>query len=211
MKRICLLIFILLMVCGCSNIEKKSVDDVLAQSNTSIKNTNQYRTGYKYYLPTNMSILKSEKLNEELYDGHHKYYMYVDLVSYFNKTDVTLDKDKAYYSKEFIIDNNKGFLVISVNNDKYLIEIIYNYAKIEVMVDKENINDAVTNSLIILSSIKYNDNIIDNMLGEDILNYNEEKFTIFKDTTSESNFLEYEQEYDNYNEGIEIPDYDLIN
>ena len=61
MRRICLLIFILFMVCGCSNIEKESVDDVLAQSNTSIKNTNQYRTGYKYYLPTNMSILKSEK------------------------------------------------------------------------------------------------------------------------------------------------------
>jgi hypothetical protein len=159
-----------------------------------------------------MEVVKSTKLNEQLSDGNNNYYMYVDLVSYHNKIDYVFKKnDNSYYNKEFVIDKINGFLNISVKNDKYLIEIIYNYAKIEVMVDKASINDAVTNSIIVLSSIKYNDDIIENMMGEDILNEMEEKFTIFNEATGESNFLEYVQEYDNYNEGTEIPDYDLIN
>ena len=54
--------------------------------------------------------------------------------------------------------------------------------------------------------------IIKNMMGEDILNFSEEEFNIFETEASDSNFLEYVQEYDNYEADTEdIPDYDLIN
>jgi hypothetical protein len=49
------------------------------------------------------------------------------------------------------------------------------------------------------------------MIGEDILNYSEEEFTIFDTTVKDSNFLEYVQEYDNYDSDTDVPDYDLIN
>ena len=212
MKKIILLIICILCLCGCSNLNKENIDSVVAD--TSVTNmTNQYRTGYKYYLPVNMKSIYSNKLNEVITDSNNKYYLYVDLVSYFEKQDISFtENSNYYYSKPLNIDNNKGFLEISVKNDKYLIEIMYNYAKIEVMVDEDNINEAVANSLVILTSIRYNDDIIKNMIGEDILNYSEEKFTIFDSTVEDSNFLEYVQEYDNYNEEEnEVPDYDLIN
>jgi len=119
------------------------------------------------------------------------------------------NNENAYYFKEFNYDNKKGFVEINVNNEKYLIEIMYNYAKIELIVDKDDINEVVANSLVILSSIEFNKDIIENMMGEDILNYSEEKFSIFDNNTKDSNFLEYVQEYDTYKS--EIPDYDLIN
>ena len=87
---------------------------------------------------------------------------------------------------------------------------MYNYAKIEVMVDKDMINETIANSLIILSSIKYNDDIINNLMGKNILNYREETFTIFDKEKNDSDFLEVIQAYDKYNEP-KIPDYDLIN
>ena len=78
------------------------------------------------------------------------------------------------------------------------------------MVDKDMINETIANSLIILSSIKYNDDIINNLMGKNILNYREETFTIFDKEKNDSDFLEVIQEYDKYNEP-KIPDYDLIN
>jgi len=201
-------------MCGCTKLNNENIDNVIADAiDARLDLTNQYRTGFKYYLPTNMSIINSARLNEVLSNGNDKYYLYVDLVSYYEKQDLEYEeKQDVYYSKTLNIDNKKGYLEINVKNDKYLIEIMYNYAKIEVMVDKDSINETVANCLVILSSIKYNDNIIKNMMGEDILNYSEEKFSIFDENrTNDSNFLEYVQEYDNYNEENKVYDYDLIN
>ena len=211
MKKILILIIPIFLLTGCVNINEKSIDDVISMA-SPVENTNNYRSGYKYYLPTNMNVLKTSKVNEVLSDGKNNYYLYLDLISYYNKIDLNYEKDdNLYYYKELNINNIKGFLKISVKSDKYLIEIIYNYAKIEVMVDKEDINETIANSLIILSSIKYNNDIIANMMGEDILSYSEEKLTIFdSEITDNSNFLEYVQN-DSYNDNNEIPDYDLIN
>ena len=78
------------------------------------------------------------------------------------------------------------------------------------IVKQDELSDAITYSLLILSSIKYNDDIIKSMLEEDVLNYSEESFNIFDTSTSESNFLKVIEEFDNYKEE-EVPDYDLIN
>ena len=65
--------------------------------------------------------------------------------------------------------------------------------------------------------IKWNLDIIVQQIAEyhiiDTWNQNEimeAKFTIFDDKPKDSNFLEYVQEFDNY-DSREIPDYDLIN
>ena len=211
MKKILLLMVIVLCLTGCTNLKKADIDTIVKETTESkIKLSNQIRTGYKYYLPSNLSSIKALKMNEIITNDYVKYYLFVDLVSYYYGQNIAyVVNDKAYYHKEFEHDKQKGYIEINVNNDKYLIEIIYNYAKIEVIVDKDNINEAIANSLIVLSSIDYNKNIIENLLGEDALNYNEEKFSIFDSKTKDSNFLEYVQEYDTYKS--EIPDYDLIN
>ena len=212
MKKL-LLIIVIFSLCGCVNINKSNPDEIVETTiNSKIKLSNQYRTGFKYYLPVNLNSIKSSKSNEVLTNGIEKYYLYVDLIRFYDGINYDFRvNDNAYYSRIFEHDNEKGYLEINVNNNKYLIEIIYNYAKIEVIVDKDKINEAVTNSIIILSSIQYNRDILANMLGEDILNYSEEKFSIFDTNVNDSNFLEYVQEYDNYNRETDLPDYDLIN
>ncbi len=211
MKKI--IIFILFMLClsGCTNLNEASVDKIIGDvSSSKVKLSNQFRTGFKYYLPTSLSVGKSTKMNEIIINSSEKYYLYVDLISYYYDKDYEYQtNNNAYYSREFTFNDKNGYVEINTKNDKYLIEIIYNYAKIEVIVDKDNINEAVANGLVILSSISYQRDIINNLLGEDVLNYSEEKFSIFESEVSDSNFLEYVQEYDTYKP--EIPDYDLIN
>lgn len=211
MKKLIIFIVLLFILTGCTNLNETNIDTIIKNiTESKIKITNEYRTGYKYYLPTNLNVIKSTKMNEIISSHNQKYYLYVDLVGYYYKKEITNENNpNAYYQKDFTYDNKKGFIEINVKNQKYLIEIMYNYAKIELIVDKSNINEAVANSLIILSSIEFNKNIIENMMGEDILNFSEEKFSIFDNNTKDSNFLEYIQEYDTYKS--EIPDYDLIN
>jgi len=112
-----------------------------------------------------------------------------------------------------IFETINKFATCNNDNEKDQIysELSENITNFELTLDNcsIDINEAVANSLIILSSIEFNKDIIENMMGEDILNFNEEKFSIFDTNTKDSNFLEYIQEYDTYKS--EIPDYDLIN
>lgn len=203
-----ILVITLLLLCGCTNINNASVQDITKEVlGSKINSYNEYRTGYKYYLPQGLNVNSSKKYNEILNDDKYKYYLYVDLVSYLKKTELSYKvNENAYLSMTL---DDKGYLEINEKNDKYLIEIMYNYAKIEVIVNSNDIASAITNSLIILTSVNYNDDIIDNLLEEDVLNYSEETFNIFETNSNDSNFLKVVEEYDNYNED-EVPDYDLI-
>jgi len=86
---------------------------------------------------------------------------------------------------------------------------MYNYAKIEVIVESTDLNEIINNSITILSTIKYNKDIITNLMEEDLLNYKDESLNLFDKVTKEDNFIKYEEQYADYEE--EIPDYDIIN
>jgi len=89
---------------------------------------------------------------------------------------------------------------------------MYNYAKIEVMVEENSLKKAVADMVIILSSIEYNDEMLRRLESENLLNYSEVSIDIFKKTSNNdnSNFLKYVEEFDNKDDNS-IPDYDLIN
>ncbi len=211
MKKIILLIISLLLLSGCTKIEQQNVDKLVDQIVSSEnKHPNTYKNGYKFYLPSNIIIKNSYGKNVVLTENNLNYYMFVDIISYYNKTEFNYKTNsKALISKTINHDNKTGYIEVNQKNDKYLIEIMYNYAKIELMVDESNIYTSIVNSLIILTSIDYTDEIIKNMLEDDILNYTEETFSLFETESDDSNFLKVIEEYDNYNEE-EIPDYDLI-
>ncbi len=212
MKKIVILTIILFVISGCTKLEKNNHLELIKEVQESkLTFTNQYRKGYKYYLPANLTSLSTQNQNEIITHKNQKYYMYIDLVSYFNNKEVTFNKNKeAYISEDITYDGIKGYLEVTKLEKQYLIEIMYNYAKIELIVDEQDINKGITNSIIILSSINYNKEIIENMMGENILTFNEEKLNIFEVKGAESNFLEYIEEFNAY-EGPEIPDLDLIN
>ena len=213
MKRVLCMLATVLLLCGCSKINDKNQDELInsvVASNYKIENT--YRTGYKYYTPTNMDILSTLDYNETLADDNYKYYFYVDVVSYYNRVIEGYNEDtKAVYSKKINYEDKYGYIEINKwKNGKYLLEIMYNYAKIEVIVDEENIKSAITNAMVVLSSVKYNNNILESIVGENVLTAKEIEFNIFETKKNESNFLKVSEE-DVY-EDKDVPnDPDLVN
>ncbi|MEG1457628.1 MAG: hypothetical protein RSC57_03435, partial [Bacilli bacterium] len=88
---------------------------------------------------------------------------------------------------------------------------IYNYAKIETIVDKKDVKNAFINICYILSSINYNDKVLETLVGENVLNYKEEHMNIFKPKREESEFLQIYKEYGTYSDKLgELPDPDQI-
>lgn len=216
MKKVILLITITFFLTGCVNISKKSYEEIIdyALVNEKVNLKNKSTNGYSYYLPVGLNVLETNKSNVILKSDKYRLYMYVDLISYYNKRKENYNiNPKAYFSKNIEKGDKFGYLEINLRKDKkYLVEIMYNYAKIEVIVDECDIKDIVSYAMAILSSISYNDAILENMIGEDILNYSEVEFNIFETAKNESNLIEYD-ENSNSSEEIEddVPDTDLIN
>ena len=98
-------------------------------------------------------------------------------------------------SKKIKNKGNIGYLEITKQDGLYLITFVYNYAKIEALVPKDDINDTVLNSSYILSTIKYNNNIVKLSLEDNFLKNKEEKYNVFssKKQNNDNSFLRYEE------------------
>ena len=210
MKKV-ILILSIFFLCGCVNLKTLSYDEIVANElNSASKFNNIKRKGYSYTLLNGLKITEHDEYNDVIENDRSKLYLYVDIVSYYHKKNFEYKvNSNIYYSKSYEFNEKKGYLEInSLENDKYLIEIMYNYAKIEVIVDEYDINRTLAQAMSILSSITYNDNIIKNLMGNDVLNFSEEEFNIFE-TASTDNILEM---FENEAETEEsIPDTDLVN
>lgn len=214
MKKILILcLFILLFSVGCTNVKNKELEDIINKKITSNYNNkifNVYHRGYQYYLPKKMSVKRINDTNEIITSDKYTYYLYLDLVSVIEEKNIPYEKEANLYKNlEFNYKNNQGYLKIKNLNDYYLVEIMYNYAKIEVIVDIEDINEVINNSITILSTIEYNKDIIANLMEDNLLNYKDESLNLFDKITNEDNFIKYEEQYDDYES--DIPDYDVIN
>jgi hypothetical protein len=182
MKKITILLLTLFIFTGCTvvRIETKSIDNilsvVLSKNNTLY---NRVGKGYKYYVPRGVTYIDTDDLNDKLYSDGNYYYLYIDAVSYYHKKEVEYEENSnAYYSKK--IDGEKqGYLEINKINDKYHIEFVYNYSKIEAIISKKDIEKVVLDSSYILSTVKFNDNIIELMLKDDYFTNKEEKYEKF--------------------------------
>lgn len=204
MKKLILSLFILILLTGCVCIESAGVDEIVKsalQSKYSLYN--HVNRGYKYYLPRELTVSESEYRNEVLKSKYYDYYLYVDLVRYNKKvTEKVEEKNNLYYSKLFEHDGKVGALHIKeIESDDYLIFASYHYASIEVRVRKRDINSAVANIMVILSSIQYNDKVIENLLKEDKLNSTEESVDVFDDDLKREDYLDvgnHEEEDSSY-------------
>lgn len=160
---------------------------------------NRVGKGYKYYVPRGVTYIDTTELNDKLYSNGNYYYLYIDAVSYYHKVDISYEEDDSlYYSKEIDIQGKQGYLEIQEQeNGMYVIEFVYNYAKIEAMVSEEDINEVVLNASYILSTVQFNNDVIKLMLNETYFTNKEETYDIFEDKEdriSSSNLVEYEDE-----------------
>lgn len=199
MKKI-LLLCCLLLLSGCSivRIDTNDVDNIVSvvlSKNNDLYN--QIGKGYKYYIPRGVSYIDTNEYNDVLYSDGNYYYLYIDIVSYYYNVVKEYQENKdAYYSKIIDINGKKGYLEINKQpNDRYFIEFMYNYSKIEVEADYEDINNIILNTSYILSTVKFNDKVIKVILDEQFL-VSEEKYDIFTSKKETDDFLKLEPESD---------------
>ena len=206
MKKV-LIILSAFVLCGCSSrLNENDINgidnDILYVFENSNTHANVSAQGFKYYKPRDFSILDDTGFNHVLIHESNKYYLTVDINAYHNKSESTYEKNyEAYLSSIFYYDNKKGYLeIIDGNNSYFYIKMMYNYSYIEVSVKEYSIKDAVIDCAIILSSIKYNDNVIDTLIVSGDLDFRETPYEIKKPKqTNNRNILDV-YEYDNYSE-----------
>ena len=215
MKKVGLILLGCLMLTGCTavRIDTQNIDNmvsvILSKDNDLY---NHVGKGYKNYVPRGVTYIDTNEFNEKLYSNGNYYYLYVDAVSYLNQVDYKYEENSEnIYSTS--ISNGEYFGYVEINlteNDKYLVEIMYNYAKIEVIVDEGDINRAMLSAISILKSIVYNDSIITNLLEDNVLDFAEEEFDIFNNNSNDDDYIDVgTDDFQPIEE--EIPDSDLLN
>ena len=197
------IIICLLFLTACTKqtyyINNLSYEDIINVSiNDNGKTTNTNNKGYKYYLPTGFIVSKDNGYNQELLsDDNTRYYLNMDIVSYYYKNKMKTSHDlNDYKYYEFENNNKSGYLKITQNDDTYFVELCYHYAIIEVEVKESNIRYAISRGIIILNSIEYNDLIIQKYIGNNDIDNAETVYKIPepKDKDSSKNILEYMRE-----------------
>ena len=215
MKKIIVLLSItVLFLTGCSvyrldaNDFEGNVDYLLSQKS---KLYNVYYDGYKYYLPKGVSFASKDSYNALLVDqNENRYYLYVDAISYYHKIENSYEvNDSSYYSKYIDYNHKDGYLQIDESDGKYFIQFVYNYVKIEAYVSKDDLTDCITNMCYILRSVKYNDSVLNSLIGENVLNYQEEDYNLFKADSSKESYMDVakrneNEEYSKYLEDEKI-------
>ena len=199
MKKLIIMFLSVFLLTGCTAVRINTdkidtiINVVLSKDNTLY---NTIGKGYKYYKPRGVTYIDTNEFNEKLYSNGNYYYLYVDINSYYYKKEFEYkENNESFYSKYIDINDKYGYLEINEYKGKYLIEFMYNYAKIEAVVNKENINEVVLNASYILSTIKYNSNVIKIMLNEDYFTNKEERYDIFTPKIEKpSNVITFEKE-----------------
>ena len=213
MKKILITLLIsLCFISGCTKVSDKSISDIfetILYVNNNLSNT--YMEGYSLYLPKGLQIIDKSDYNLKIKDGKNYYYLYVDTVAYYYKVaNAYVEKSNHFFSKKFENNGKIGYIDIVLNGDYYFMVVMYNYTKIETYIKKENFSSSLMNMSSILSSVKYNDNVIEGYVGNKKTATKEERFDIFDSNIEKDNFLKYESEYGTYKEKIEINDNDVI-
>mgnify|MGYP004595445847 FL=1 len=190
-KLIILMLCFLLTGCTAVRIDTTNIDNIVNVVLSKENNLyNRVGKGYKYYVPRGVTYIDTNDLNDKLYSNGIYYYLYIDIVSYYYKIDTNyIEKPNLYYSK--IIDGEKkGYLEIKEQEDNtYYVTFYYNYAKIEAISDKVHLNDVILNASYILSTVKFNDNIVKLNLKDNYLTNKEEQYAEFKKSDKEEYFL----------------------
>ena len=197
-KRVILLIIIALVLTGCTKIDS-NIDNIISATITKeINNVNTVSTGYELYVPMGVIQLVDNEYNQKLKIRDTYVYLYVDTISYYYNYSLNYKatNDYNYYYKEINFGNKTGYVGVNKLDDGgFFVQIFYNYSKIEFYANEEDMPFIMTNCLIIVNNIKYNDNLIKKELDNAASDGREVKYELDKPKDSESTFSQYLQEF----------------
>ena len=209
MKKILITLLIsLTFVSACSivRVSDKSISDIF-DTILYVKNdlSNTHMEGYSLYLPKGVTVVDKNDFNLKIKDSNNNYYLYIDTIAYYYKANNAFkDNPNHFLSKRIDHDDKIGYVDIISKDNNYYVVVMYNYAKIEAIIDKKEFNTAMRSICSILSSIKYNDSVIKDSIGIEKNVTKEEHFNIFDSNIENDNFLKYESEYGTYKEKIDV-------
>ena len=200
-KIIVLLSIVLLSITGCSmrKLDDKNIDkNIHILLSEKVDMTNVNFEGYNYYVPIGLKFLTKEDYNAVLKDRFgNKYYLYVDVIAYYHNIENTYEvNDESYYSKKLDYRKKTGFIEVNEVDGKYYIEYVFNYGRIQALIDKDYLVRVINNMSYILRSIEYNDEVLESLVGENILSYAEETFSLFETEATQEDFLDVVKKYD---------------
>ena len=209
-KKIMLLIVIALILTGCTKIDNNIDNIISATMMKEIKNVNTVSTGYELYIPMGVIQLVDNEYNQKFKIRDTHVYLYVDTISYYYKNSLNYKNSDSYnyYYKEINFNNKNGYIGINKLDDgNFFVTIIYNYSKIEFYSCEEDLPVILSNSLIIINGIRYNDNLIKIELDKTASEGREIAYELDKPDSSESTFSQYLQEYvETEEEQVVLPD-----
>lgn len=220
MKRLVILLFaVLLLMTGCTVTTLSNVDmgsNIKTILTDDAKFYNVYFDGYKYYVPKGLRFANKDQYNASFLDRYgNKYYLYVDAISYFHEVENTYEENEtSHYSRKLAFNKKSGYIQIDKkDNGYYLINFMFNYAKMEAYVPEDYLFEVVNNMCYILRSVTFNDKVLESLIGENILSYEEENFNLFDTSNSSTDtFLDEVAKYDkNYKKSIDEEKIDLDN
>ena len=193
-KLIICLLFLLLL--GCKRIDNN--DNYIEYVKNCLSNktvTNNVSLGYKYYIPKGLKKIHDYDYNQVFMKNDTKFYLYVDIISYFHKKELKVEKTMNNYYYENFHFNGNGYKKIEKEEDKYFVVIVYNYGRIEFYSNEDDLRENITLSSIILNSIKYNDIVIDKILDGDLGEFSAFTYELDKPENASSNFSQVLEEY----------------
>lgn len=217
MKKLLILLSIsVLFITGCSvtrldsNDLLKNVDNLLS---VKVSMYNEFYEGYKYYLPKTLKFIDKDEYNAILQDrNNNRYYLYIDAISYYHKIKNDYEeKDGSYISKRLDYRKKTGYLQIDELDSKYFVQYVFHYGKMEAYVSHDELVDVITNMSCVLRSVKFNNEVLASLIGENVLDYKEEDYSLFKADSSKENFLDVveREETDLYKKDLEDEKIDL--
>ena len=217
MKKLLILLSIsVLFITGCSvtrldsNDLLKNVDNLLS---VKVSMYNEFYEGYKYYLPKTLKFIDKDEYNAILQDrNNNRYYLYIDAISYYHKIKNDYEeKDGSYISKRLDYRKKTGYLQIDEVDSKYFVQYVFHYGKMEAYVSHDELVDVITNMSCVLRSVKFNNEVLASLIGENVLDYKEEDYTLFKADSSKESFLDVveREETDLYKKDLEDEKIDL--
>lgn len=198
MKKFLILVIVFLMLTGCTRVDS-NIDNVVAVTmSEELDNVNTVSNNYQLYVPIGVLQLVDNEYNQKFKIRDTYVYMYVDTVSYYYKYKLNYENDGDYnfYYKNIVLNDKFGYVGINkLEDDSYFCEIVYNYSKIEFYSRIDDLPVILSNSLIMLNSIKYNDELIKLELDNEINDGRELSYELDKPEDSESTFSQVLQEY----------------
>ena len=209
-KKVIFLGIIVLLLTGCTRINS-DVDNIIRATMTrEIKNVNTVSTGYKLCIPVGVMQLTDNEYNQKFKIRDTYVYLYVDTVSYYYKNNLNYKSngDYSYYYKVINLNGKTGYIGINkLDDNSFFVELVYNYAKIEFYTSDKDLTVVLADSLMIVNSIKYNDNLIKMELDNATNDGREVKYELDKPKDSESTFDQTLQEYvDEEETEVVLPD-----